>query len=40
LAILEILPIDSKIISIIFIILFLISASVIYLKESNRPIKE
>jgi ABC-2 type transport system permease protein len=39
-AILELLPIDSKIISLIFIILFLFSAAVIYLRESTRPIKE
>ena len=39
-ATLEIIPIDSKFMSVIFIILFLISAAVIYLKESNRPIKE
>ena len=39
-AILEIIPMDSQLISLIFIILFLISAAVIYLKESNRTIKE
>jgi ABC-2 type transport system permease protein len=39
-ATLEIIPIDSKYISTIFIILFLIGAVVIYLLESNRPIKE
>lgn len=39
-AILELIPIDSKFISLIFVILFLLSAAVIYLKESNRPIKE
>ncbi len=40
LATLEIIPIESKYISIIFIILFLIGSVMIYLKESNRPIKE
>jgi ABC-2 type transport system permease protein len=39
-AILELLPVDSKLISLIFIVLFLLCAAVIYLKESNRPIKE
>jgi ABC-2 type transport system permease protein len=39
-ATLQLIPIDSKIISFFFILLFLIGAAVIYLKESNRPIKE
>jgi ABC-2 type transport system permease protein len=39
-ATLELIPIDSKILSLFFIILFLLGAAVIYLKESIRPIKE
>ena len=39
-AVLELLPIDSKIISLIFIALFLVGAAVVYLRESARPIKE
>lgn len=39
-ATLELIPIDSKLLSFFFIILFLISTVVIYLNESNRPIKD
>jgi ABC-2 type transport system permease protein len=39
-ALLGLLPMDPKIISFIFIILYLTGAAVIYLRESNRPIKE
>lgn len=39
-ATMELIPIDTKLISGIFIILFLISSAMIYLKESNRPIKD
>jgi len=34
------IPIDSRLISLFIIILFLISSAMIYLKETNRPIKE
>jgi ABC-2 type transport system permease protein len=39
-ATLELIPIDSKLISLIFITLFLLCAAVIYLRESSRPVKE
>lgn len=39
-AILGFIPINSKFVSLIFVIIFLLSAVVIYLKESNKPIKE
>ena len=36
----NLIPVDSRLISLGFVILYLIGAAVIYLKESNRPIKE